>query len=275
MTELDHLSTFDRWNELFDDRRIAVGVAIASRLAGEWVASPKLCGKKRLAEIIHQPTGIRFVAIPGGACELGMRAHEMELGAGLDMQEEESHEIFLREASTHAAVIRPFLCARAPVLAAQTTALLGIAPDVVGDEESETAAARFSREQTHALLTALGSGFRLLSGDEWEYAARDAGENAFIQGGTVEDAEAACGVLYESAFDAEDDAEISALGLWGMPLGEWIAAPHDTRACGNSRGGAAMLYPWQSDEIVMCFAGMGDDVGGFDRNGVRVAVDLV
>lgn len=68
-------------------------------------------------------------------------------------------------------------------------------------------------------------------------------------------------------------AQIAA-GVWGLPWGCWICDDDEPQIAYAGRGGAAMLYPWQSDEIVMQLAGQDDDTCDFDEHPVRVVVDL-
>jgi hypothetical protein len=194
----------------------------------------------------------------------------------LELAEQSSRELFERAAPPRTASIAPFLCARAPLLAAQTVALVGAKGEPLGAEESPAAAVMFGSREVRALLAAVAPfDFRLLSAEEWEYVARDSGASALLNGSTPGEAEAACAALYNGSFEPDGaDAGTNGLGVWGMPWGQWIAHSGDRSACGPCRAGAATLYPWQSDEIVMCFAGLGAEMDGFETNPVRFAVDL-
>lgn len=268
--------TLDTWRAATDAERHTVAAQIAAALGTGWAATRALCGTERLAEVVHDETGIRFVAVPGGRCTMGIRPDELALARTLELAEGEDTLAWVEQGpAAHEVIVAPFLCARAPVLAAQSERLIGRVPWPVGDEDSSAAAVRFDREATRELMRAVRPyRFRLLTAQEWEWVARSGGRDPFINGSTVEEAEAACKALYASAFDpARTDPGSNGLGIWGLPWGDWVAG-EDPWEPGKAHGGAAMLYPWQTDEIIMQLAGMGAGVGNPDENGVRFAVPL-
>lgn len=270
------LTSFLTWDNAVDSDRIATAQHIAAALGPAWKAGDKLRGARKLAAVIHEPTGTEFVAIPGGSFVAGLRPEELELMQTVEYQEETALEWLsqIAEASPPREVtIKPFLISRAPLLVGQARGL-GIEDAwVVGDDESEDSAVRYSKDQCEPIMHVLP--WRLPTGDEWEYVARDGGKHPFINGATFEEAEDACDALYDMDFDPDDESrEINSLGVWGLPWGDWIAEPDARRVPHAGRGGAAMLYPWQGDEIIMQLAGMNDDGCGFDEQCLRFVVDL-
>lgn len=76
----------------------------------------------------------------------------------------------------------------------------------------------------------------------------------FINADDAKGAEAACRALYaKQHFErATKEPATNAFGVWGLPFGEFVAKPRGKRLePWGIRGGAAMLYPWQVDEIVI------------------------
>lgn len=271
------IESLDAWAKTSEEDRRRVAETLASALGDEYRASARLCGRAKLAAVFHVPTSTELVIVPGGTFTMGLRADEVARMVGRTWQEGADTVRWIEGAAKanppHEVTVRPFLCACAPVLAKQAEALVGEAPWPVGADDSDAAAVRFGRAHAARVLDA--SPFRLLTADEWEYVAREGGSLAFINGSNEEEAEAACKALYDAAYDAaRDDAGTNGFGVWGLPWGDWVAAATGRRDPHTSRGGAAMLYPWQGDELVMQLCALGDDACGNDENGVRFALDL-
>ncbi len=270
------VTTFEAWDLLDRDARLQTAVRIAAALGPEWSAVDKLRGSRELACLLHVPSSTEFVAVPGGTYVAGVRPDELELMQTIEFAEDSATE-WLDEIATSAppteVTVKPLLVARAPLLAGRARALGTDSGWVVGDDKSDLAPIRFDDEQTEPIIDQLP--WRLPTSVEWEWIARGGGVTPFINGTTFEEAEAACMALYEKAFDPErDDAGMNSLGVWGLPWGDWVADDDEPRDAIAGRGGAAMLYPWQGDEIIMQMAGMGDDGCGFDEHCLRFVLDL-
>ncbi len=240
------LSSLDSWRAVTPAQRKSLAEKVADILGDDWTPTGALHGKEQLAEVLHQPTGVRFVAIPAGSFLSGLRPEEVELAHGLSWQEDLTLELF-GPAKTAPVGIATFLCARAPVSTEPMT-----------KKQAEQALKR--------------TPFRVMTPLEWEYVARDGGESAFVNAKTPDEAEARCAKLYGAQFDPKQK-DSTALGLWGLPLGEWVSSKKSgalTGAC----GGAAMLYPWQGDELVECFAGLRDSQNSNTQNPLRFAFSL-
>lgn len=271
-TELLSLSVF---GTLPNDQRLALATTLATALGDEYRASPELRGTARLAAVVHVASGVEFVIVPGGTFVAGLRPEEVEQMRGLEYVEDdafESVESLAKEAKPRVATVRPFLCARAPVLRDYAYKLLGTKDGwVIGDEDSGASPVRYTKKKTTQLLEE--TPFRLLTADEWQWVAREGGRLAFVNGATPDEAEAACHALYGNAFDpTRSDEGNNAFALWGLPWGDWTAEAKAPRVPHEERGGAAMPYPWQSDEIIMALAAFGS--GGDDQSCVRFALDL-
>lgn len=268
------LTSFLTWDNAAESDRRALAQHIAAAFGPDWKAVDKLRGSRKLAAVVHEPTGTEFVAIPGGTYVAGFRPDEQELMRNVEYNEESAHEWLdqiAESASPREVTVKPFLISRAPLLIGQARALGLEEGWVVGDDESEDSPVRYYQEYIETVMQAVP--FRLPTGDEWEYVARDGGKNPFVNGATFEEAEEACDALYDMDFDPDDESrEINSLGVWGLPWGDWVAKPENPRVPHVGRGGAAMPYPWQGDEIIMQLACGVDSAD--DQQCVRFVVDL-
>lgn len=240
------LSTLETWRAATTAQRKSLAEKVADTLGDDWAPTGALHGREQLAEVLHRPTGVRFVAIPAGSFLSGLREDEVELAQTLAWQEPSTLEL-LGPAKTAPATVATFLCARAPVSTEPMT-----------KKQAEQALKR--------------TPFRVLTPLEWEYVARDGGHSPFVSARTPDEAEAACAKLYGAAFDPKKK-DSTAFGVWGLPLGEWVSSKKNgalTGAC----GGAAMLYPWQGDELVECFAGLRESANANTQNPLRFAFSL-
>lgn len=163
-TELASLAHFERVSR--NDRRRLAG-ALAARLGDAWSAAD---GSEDLdaLPLIHQPTGLEFVAVPGGSFDMGLRDDDLaELAHHIDWTPE-FEAWYLPETApmrpVHRVRVSPFLVARAWLS---------------HQEVDRVSAGRFrglycyllGRDDSRALARTLG--FRLVSEAELEWLARD------------------------------------------------------------------------------------------------------
>lgn len=245
-TRFAPLASLAAWRAATPAQRKSLAGKVAASLGDDWTPTRALQGKEQLPEVLHRPTGVRFIAIPAGSFLSGIRPDEVDLAQSLRWQEDVTLEGF-GSAKTAPAAVATFLCARAPVSTEPMT----------------------RRKAEQALKR---TPFRVMTVDEWEYVARDGGTSPFVNARTPKEAEAACAKLYGTSFDPKKK-EVSAFGVWGLPLGEWTSSKKDgalTGAC----GGAAMLYPWQGDELIDCFVGVRDRAHSNTENLLRFAFSL-
>lgn len=267
----------DHWKRLSDAQRKLLAKDVATALGDEWTAVGKLRGKLKVAAVAHAPSSTEFVVIPGGSFTAGIRPDDLAQLEDVEWVEDEGSE-YLEDTAAAApprkVKLAPFLLARAPLLLKRARELVGTKVGwVIGDEGSDRSPVRFTKAQCTPILKAIP--WRLPTATEWEWVARDGGGHAFVNGATPDDAEAACSALYGKAFDPErNDAGSSGFGVWGMPWGDWIAKPGKPRVPHAGRGGAAMLYPWQNDELMMQLAGMADGGCANEEQCLRFAIDL-
>ncbi len=274
----DGLRSLAIYQTLADGARRDLAKDLAHALGDDYRPATALRGAARLAAVVHVPSDTELVAIPGGTYVMGFRPEEDALMRTLEYVEgDDALEVYDALAASdppRVATVAPFLCARAPLLRDAAWQLLGEEEGwVVGDEDSPLAAIRFEKDAAEALVAKLP--FRLMTDAEWEYVAREGGGLAFINGATPEATEAACEALYNAAYAPERvDAGTNGLGIWGLPWGDWLATAKAPRTPAYARGGAAMAYPWQSDEIALQLCAWSNDGCGNDENGVRFALDL-
>ena len=270
------LTSLGDWTRSTEGERRQLAIELAAALGAEWRPVPRLRGAHGLAAVLHVPSNIEFVAVPGGRFVAGVQPADAELLRDLEWNEESSAE-WLESLGARAGgevTVAPFLIARGPVLAGDAQRIAGDeAGWVTGNEDSPAAPIRFTKDQCTPILAAFP--WRLPTGHEWEWVARTGGTTAFLNGATPDETESACKALYSAAYDHEcADAGINGFGVWGLPWGDWVSAAAAPRTPHAGRGGAAMLYPWQSDEIIMQLAGLGDDGCANDEQNLRFALDL-
>lgn len=267
----------DAWKRRTDAQRKQTANDVAAALGDEWTPLPKLRGRLKAAAVQHVPTKTEFVVVPGGTFTAGIRPDDLEQLADVEWVEDDATDYLDQAAKAsppRKVTVAPVLIARAPLLVKRARDIVGPKVGwVIGDDRSDSSPIRFTKAQCTPILNAIP--WRLPTAIEWEWVARDGGTHAFVNGATPDDAEAACSALYDKAFSPErSDAGSNGFGVWGMPWGDWIAKPNKPRVPHAGRGGAAMLYPWQSDELMMQLAGMGDDHCGNDEQCLRFAIDL-
>jgi len=248
------------WRTCTEGDRRAYAESIAAKLGGAFAG---FVGEDALAVIAH-PEGIELMLIPGGTYERGVRADELAMMRARQWDESEHSLGWLDQIAqtpTETVTVEAFLLARAPLLAKDIEGGW-----VIGDEESDESAVRLDRDTATVVLR--DGAWRVPTSNEWEWVAREGGELPFVDGATPEDAEAAC----EDVFDSPYDPDLAnGWGVWGLPWGDWVGGGKEPQA---GRGGAAMLYPWQGDELILQLAGLPDDAAGNAEQCLRFALDL-
>jgi hypothetical protein len=249
----------ETWRAHTDDERVAIANKVAAAIGGVFGG---LLGDDKLAAITHE-SGIELVLIPGGTFDRGVRADEHAMMRAIEWAEaEDSIEWLDQIAETPAepATVAPFLIARHPLLSQH------IEGWVVGDEDSDESAVRLDSDTAAAVLAE--GPFRVPTSTEWEWVAREGGVLPFVDGADPDDAAAACEDIYDSSYDRDLG---NGWGIWGLPWGDWVGDGKQPR---GGRGGAAMLYPWQGDELILQLAGLPDDSAGQTQNCLRYALDV-
>jgi len=259
------------------------GAKLAAKLGPRFRAVKPNKAERGLVQVEHVPSGTLFVAIPGGTFALGPSREEVGDLSRLKFEEDVTREMVegLRGAKTKKTKVAPFLCARAQVHGSLAEAVLGKTGWALDEEDARAGIVRLYPADAAKLARAFAKdGLRLITDPEWEWVAREGGARHWINADDAKGAEKACGALYGAerfSRDAKPPAT-NGWGVWGLPWGDFVAEAKGTRrAVWGVRGGAAMLYPWQSDEIVMCCASYGYRVGrgrSKEQSSVRFAIDM-
>ncbi len=244
----------DRWRGATSARRRELAEAVSA-------AHPtlKVIRVDEIARFHHEPTGLPFHLVPGGALRMGVDADEVgRLRAQYqywDGADEAEHTLSVLSSRTCWPVtevsIRPFLLAahpvgRTPVRSYEELAAMGAAEWIAHLERFE--AEGMSLEQALDEERRLGEvGLRLPSEAEWEWAARGAGSQSFPGG---------------DAIPSSPNTGVNLLGfvdLGALPevcADAWAPTLEGTRRDGApragepsagraARGGGATCYPWQ------------------------------
>ena len=238
------LNDLVNWSALSRGQRALVRDSLAKTLR---FAAGDLVGPHELAEVIH-PSGIRFVAIPGGTYEMGMRDADLKRVAHLQPPPGLTDSTL----PVHFVTIKPFLCARSPL-------------------RDANGALRFMDEGEATEVLGGFEGFRVMSEAEWEYVARNGGVTSFM--GTDDPTEAIRRVEASADLAVNPTSSMNdetAFGIAALPWGEYVAdawhdsyegAPTDGRGWDPPdvleywRGGTAYGYPYQQDwDVVECLA---------------------
>ncbi|MBA3463216.1 MAG: hypothetical protein H0T46_24885 [Deltaproteobacteria bacterium] len=253
------MMTLEQWRALSDEERAEQGRMVAAAVGGTFTV---LMGEDKLAAITHE-SGIELVLIPGGTFERGVRADEHAMMRAIEWSEPEDALEWLdqiAETAPESVTVSAFLLARAPLLAEH------IEGWVIGDEDSDQSAVRIDSDIAAAVLAE--GPWRVPTSIEWEWVAREGGELPFVDATDPDEAAAACEDIYDSPYDPD---LANGWGIWGLPWGDWVGDGKQPRA---GRGGAAMLYPWQGDELILQLAGLPDDAAGQTQHCLRYALDV-
>lgn len=262
-------------------RAAAPADALSHALGPSFSAVRATRAERDLVQIEHIPSGTIFVAIPGGTLEMGQSRAEVEDLSKLAFEEDVTREDVdsMRGAKTKRVEVAAFLCARAPVHGALAERVLGEVGWAIDEDDPTAGVVRVHAKDAGKLARAFAKdGLRLLTSPEWEWVAREGGARHWINADDARGAEKACAALYNCARFGRDakPPTINGWGVWGLPWGDFVAEARGTRRTAwGVRGGAAMLYPWQTDEIMMCVASFGYRLGkSKEQAGVRFAVDM-
>lgn len=151
------------------EERALAASDLAAQLGAAWSASPPLPREDSLP-LRHGPTGLDFVATPGGVFRMGLTDEDItDASRYVDFTAQVARWVEREAKKTRPVrrvVVRPFLCARR-VLSAADVARLG------GPRSAEEATWGEARDLARSL------GFRLPSEAELEWLARDGGTTAF------------------------------------------------------------------------------------------------
>ncbi|MDI1432373.1 formylglycine-generating enzyme family protein [Polyangium sorediatum] len=264
--------------------RLALAAAMAEGLGRAFAPGDTLVGAAGLPTVLHRPTELRFVAIPGGTFVMGLSDTEMgeitALYAPLGRADEARDLVRWSTQPPRRVHVRPFLCALLPVT--DRLAHARLADMYPGDDEgyvpSDTPVP-FTPRLAAELRGVLG--FRLLSEAEWEWIAREGGARAWLR-----DPPASISLALDPTRDASPRPNAFGIDLLQTGL-EFVAdawhegyagAPDDAIAWhpraipDNTRG----CHGGFQDEIeaVRLHAGVREGRHGDEPAAVRFAIDL-
>ena len=170
----DALATVEAWSSLTDPAKLAALEQLAAalnevreKLDQKFTVDPSFYGVAKLGALIHEPSELVFIAVPGGAYYMGYAADDI-LAAMRVMSDEEIAEVddvglytwaFRAARPPHLVTVRPFL---------STKGLVG--------EESLCEATRC--DDVDEAMKQLG--FRYPSEAEWEWIGREGGAVQFV-----------------------------------------------------------------------------------------------
>ncbi len=279
------LSTREALHALPADARLALAASIAAALGPKFAPSPSLVGTSGLPAVVHAPSSMRLVAIPGGEFTMGMTPDEIaeiaRLYAPLGRAEEARDHATWATQPPRTVRVLPFLCAEEPLFERVARALL---PDVYGDDADDGAAAETPAQVTPRRAAEIRGalGFRFLAEAEWEWIAREGGARRWLLSAPPE----AISLALDP--DRATSAAPNAFGISLLSAGlelvgdtwhesyegapsvaiawEPRVVPEHARGC---HGG------WQDEmEAIRLHAGMREGRHGDDPAAVRFALDL-
>jgi hypothetical protein len=264
--------------------RLEMASAIAAALGPAFQPHPELVGNAGLPAVRHEPSGLLFVAIPGGQLTMGLSPEEIAeiaaLYAPLGRADEARDAVTWSTQPPHLVGVLPFLCAVQPVSDRLAHALV---PDLFrGDEEGFVPGERAARVRPSIAAGIRGAlGMRFLSEADWEWIAREGGARRWLSApparisleldpaGGKASAPNAFGIdLLHGDLELVGDAWHE--GYEGAPGdgAAWDprAVPDNARGCHSG---------WQDEmEAIRLHAGVREGKHGDDEAVVRLAIDL-
>ncbi len=256
-----HVEHAARWPELASTanwKRAKDKATVASALAralGDGFEPARPAGALELPRVLHRPSGITFVAVPGGEYEMGISPAEKRALAAFAKKRGEEARMHVKDlgsssAPAHGVSLPPLLCSESPLTAAQARAT-----GWQGAAETTPVHDVVLVDARGAVDLVARAGGRLLTEAEWEHLAR-AGEQrlwlsgeaapedfvrAFLRGELLDD-EAPLGVHGLAWSTWVDDAW--APSYRGAPTDGSARRPHELPEVVRG-GGAPRSFPWQ------------------------------
>ncbi|MDI1447143.1 hypothetical protein [Polyangium sp. 6x1] len=177
------LASREAFESLAPEARFALASEIAQALGPAFAPVSELIGAAGLPSLVHRPTKMFFVVIPGGTFVMGLSDDEVDEIAALyaPLGRADEARAFVRWSTQPPRRVRvlPFLCARTPVT--ERLAHERLADLYPGDGEGyvpSDAPVPFAPRLAAELRGVVG--FRLLAEAEWEWIAREGGARSWL-----------------------------------------------------------------------------------------------
>jgi len=175
------LTTLESLRAHASEARCALAAVIAGALGSKFAPCDALVGQEGLPAVVHLPTGMRLVAIPGGEFVMGMDAREVDeiarLYAPLGRADEAREYVTWATQPPRTVRVQPFLCMQEPISERVARLLL---PEVYDEDDLDGAdeTALVTPRRAAEIRGALG--FRFLAEAEWEWIAREGGARRWL-----------------------------------------------------------------------------------------------
>ncbi len=215
------------------EKRLTLAAPLAELLGAEFRPHASLVGDRGMVAVDHLPTGLCFVAVPGGDFEMGLSETDVDDAARyIPFSAGVQRSIQLIEASAtpvHRVTIAPFLIATRPLEDAELVESLS------GDPMGTPV----MRPDKAIELERRAAGFRLPSEAELEYVHREAGAVHFVNDGAR---------IYSSTHRWPRE---NGWGLQGLNAGAWAGDEwHD-----DYRGAPSTSARWSEGGVPGVFRG--------------------
>jgi formylglycine-generating enzyme required for sulfatase activity len=268
------LEDFSAFAKLGPAERKALAESIATELGPDFRAGDALVGEAALATVVHLPSSLELVLIPGGVFEMGFTEADQKAfdrffpaAEHPGLQKALKRTVPLMTPSRHVRV-RPFALARRPLENDKELVLF------TGATHGED----FSREEAEAVIATWG--FRLPSEAECEYVAREGKQLAFSLD------------VAQEHFEGTDARDETAWGIVSPAQTVWVGdrwhrgyknAPADSVAWTAGRGkpmhrgsfSLGLSAMQSADELVFALTALRQEpLGADDENEVRLRFAL-